>query len=107
NQGIQFPLAQAYANLQAASLMRWQAAKLFEEGQNPAFEVNACKLLSSQALWAAANAAMDTFGGYGVAEEYGIERRFREARLPTIAPISNNIVLAQIAHGTLGLPKSY
>jgi acyl-CoA dehydrogenase len=107
NQGIQFPLAQAYANLQAASLMRWQAAKLFEEGQNPAFEVNACKLLASQALWAAANAAMDTFGGYGVAEEYGIERRFREARLPTIAPISNNIVLAQIAHGTLGLPKSY
>jgi acyl-CoA dehydrogenase len=107
NQGIQFPLAQAYANLQAASLMRWQAAKMFQEGDNPAFEVNACKLLASQALWAAANAAMDTFGGYGVAEEYGIERRFREARLPSIAPISNNIVLAQIAHGTLGLPKSY
>jgi acyl-CoA dehydrogenase len=107
NQGIQFPLAQAYAHLQAASLMRWQAAKMFEEGQEPGFEVNACKLLSSQALWAAANAAMDTFGGYGVAEEYGVERRFREARLPSIAPISNNIVLAQIAHGTLGLPKSY
>jgi acyl-CoA dehydrogenase len=107
NQGIQFPLAQAYADLQAAGLMRWQAAKLFEEGKNPAFEVNACKLLASQALWAAANAAMDTFGGYGVAEEYGIERRFREARLPSIAPISNNIVLAQIAHGTLGLPRSY
>jgi acyl-CoA dehydrogenase len=107
NQGIQFPLAQAYANLQAASLMRWQAARMFEEGLEPSFEVNACKLLSSQALWAAANAAMDTFGGYGVAEEFGIERRFREARLPSIAPISNNIVLAQIAHGTLGLPKSY
>jgi acyl-CoA dehydrogenase len=107
NQGIQFPLAQAYAHLQAASLMRWQAAKMFEEGQEPGFEVNACKLLSSQALWAAANAAMDTFGGYGVAEEYGVERRFREARLPSIAPISNNIVLAQIAHGALGLPKSY
>jgi acyl-CoA dehydrogenase len=107
NQGIQFPLAQAYANLQAASLMRWQAARMFEEGQEPSFEVNACKLLSSQALWAAANAAMDTFGGYGVAEEFGVERRFREARLPSIAPISNNIVLAQIAHGTLGLPKSY
>ena len=106
NQGIQFPLAQAYANLQAASLMRWQAARMFAEGQQPAFEVNACKLLASQALWAAANAAMDTFGGYGVAEEYGIERRFREARLPSIAPISNNIVLAQIAHGTLGMPKS-
>jgi acyl-CoA dehydrogenase len=107
NQGIQFPLAQAYANLQAASLMRWHAAQMFEEGREAGFEVNACKLLSSQALWAAANAAMDTFGGYGVAEEYGIERRFREARLPSIAPISNNIVLAQIAHGTLGLPKSY
>lgn len=107
NQGIQFPIAQAYAELQAASLMRWQAADLFAEGKNPAFEVNACKLLSSRALWAAANAAMDTFGGYGAAQEYGIERRFREARLPMIAPISNNLVLAQIAHGALGLPKSY
>jgi acyl-CoA dehydrogenase len=107
NQGVQFPIAQAYAELQAASLMRWRAAELFAAGKQPAFEVNACKLLASKALWAAANAAMDTFGGYGVAEEYGIERRFREARLPLIAPISNNLVLAQIAHGTLGLPKSY
>jgi alkylation response protein AidB-like acyl-CoA dehydrogenase len=107
NQGVQFPIAQAYANLQAASLMRWRAAELFEAGKQPAFEANACKLLASQALWAAANAAMDTFGGYGVAEEYGIERRFREARLPSIAPLNNNLILAQIAHGTLGLPKSY
>ncbi|MFC4003848.1 acyl-CoA dehydrogenase family protein [Prauserella oleivorans] len=107
NQGIQFPLATAYTELQAASLMRWTAARLFAEGKQPQFEVNAAKLLASKALWAAANAAMDTFGGYGVAEEYGIERRFREARLPMIAPISNNIVLAGIAHGTLGLPKSY
>jgi acyl-CoA dehydrogenase len=107
NQGIQFPLAQAYAELQAASLMRWRAAELFEEGGNPQFEVNAAKLLGSQALWAAANAAFDTHGGFAVAEEYAIERRFREARLPSIAPISNNIVLAGIAHGTLGLPKSY
>jgi acyl-CoA dehydrogenase len=107
NQGVQFPIAQAYAQLQAAGLMRWQAADMFARGENPAFEVNACKLLASQALWAAANAAMETFGGYGVAEEYGIERRFREAKLPSIAPISNNLVLAQIAHGTLGLPKSY
>jgi acyl-CoA dehydrogenase len=107
NQGVQFPIAQAYANLQAASLVRWRAAELFAAGKQPAFEANASKLLASQALWAAANAAMDTFGGYGVAEEYGIERRFREARLPSIAPISNNLVLAQIAHGTLGLPKSY
>lgn len=107
NQGIQFPVAQAFAQLEAASLMRWRATELFMQGENPAFEVNACKLLASQALWAAANAAMDTFGGYGVAEEYGIERRFREARLPMIAPISNNLVLAQIAHGALGMPKSY
>lgn len=107
NQGIQFPLATAYTELQAASLMRWSAARLFAQGKQPAFEVNAAKLLASRALWAAANAAMDTFGGYGVAEEYGIERRFREARLPMVAPISNNIVMAGIAHGTLGLPKSY
>lgn len=107
NQGIQFPLATAYAELQAASLMRWSAARLFAQGKQPAFEVNAAKLLASRALWAAANAAMDTFGGYGVAEEYGVERRFREARLPMVAPISNNIVMAGIAHGTLGLPKSY
>jgi acyl-CoA dehydrogenase len=107
NQGIQFPIAQAYAELQAASLMRWRAAELFEEGGNPQFEVNAAKLLGSQALWAAANAAFDTYGGFAVAEEYAVERRFREARLPSIAPISNNIVLAGIAHGTLGLPKSY
>ncbi|MFN8644302.1 MAG: acyl-CoA dehydrogenase family protein [Candidatus Binatia bacterium] len=107
NQGVQFPIAQAYANLQAASLMRWRAAELFAAGKQPAFEANASKLLASQALWAAANAAMDAFGGYGVAEEYGIERRFREARLPSTAPINNNLVLAQIAHGTLGLPKSY
>lgn len=107
NQGVQFPLAQSYAQLEAASLMRWRAADLFAAGENPAFEANAAKLLASQALWAAANAAMDTFGGYGAAEEYGIERRFREARLPMVAPISNNLVLAQIAHGRLGLPKSY
>lgn len=107
NQGVQFPIAQAYAQLEAASMMRWKAAALFEAGQQPGFEANAAKLLSSQATWAAANAAMDTFGGYGLAEEYNIERKFREARLPMIAPINNNLVLAYIAHGTLGMPKSY
>lgn len=80
NQGVQFPLAQAYVQLRAASLMRWQAADLFAQGRQPAFEVNVAKLLASQALWAAANAAMDTFGGYGATGEFGIERRFREAR---------------------------
>lgn len=107
NQGVQFPLAQSYANLEAASLLRWRAAEMFGAGADPRFEVNGAKLLASQALWQAANATFDTFGGYAVAEEYGIERHFREARLPSIAPISNNIVLAGIAHDTLGLPKSY
>ncbi len=107
NQGVQFPLAQAYADLHAASLARWRAARLFAAGKQPAFEANAAKLLSSRALWAAANAAMDTFGGYGVTEEYGVGRRFRDARLPMVAPVNNNLVLAQIAHGVLGLPKSY
>lgn len=107
NQGIQFPLARAYAQLQAASLMRWRAAEMYAAGENPRFEVNGAKLLASEALWAAADAAFDTFGGYAAAEEYGIERKWREARLPRTAPISNNLVLAGIAHGTLGLPKSF
>ncbi|TNC29441.1 acyl-CoA dehydrogenase family protein [Amycolatopsis alkalitolerans] len=107
NQGVQFPIAQAYADLEAASLMRWKAAAKFEAGENPGFEANAAKLLASRATWSAANAAMDTFGGYGLAEEYGIERKFREARLPMVAPINNNLVLAYIAHAVLGMPKSY
>jgi acyl-CoA dehydrogenase len=107
NQGIQFPLAQAYAQLEAASLMRWRAAELFERGENPAFEANSCKLLASQASWDAANAAMTTFGGYGMATEYGIERKFREARLQLVAPVSNNMVLAYIGNKVLGMPKSY
>ncbi|MBD8022739.1 acyl-CoA dehydrogenase family protein [Microbacterium gallinarum] len=107
NQAIQMPLARAYAQLQAASLMRWRAAEMYAAGENPRFEVNGAKLLASEALWAAADAAFDTFGGYAAAEEYGIERRWKGARLPRTAPISNNIVLAGIAHGTLGLPKSF
>jgi alkylation response protein AidB-like acyl-CoA dehydrogenase len=107
NQGVQFPLAQAYAQLEAASLMRWKAAARFERGEQPGFEANAAKLLASQANWAAANAAMDAFGGYGLATEYHIERKFREARLPMVAPVNNNLVLAYIGHSVLGLPKSY
>jgi alkylation response protein AidB-like acyl-CoA dehydrogenase len=107
NQGVQFPLAQAYAQLEAASLMRWKAAAKFEAGEEPGFEANAAKLLASQATWAAANAAMDAFGGYGMAEEYGIERKFREARLPMVAPVNNNLILAYIGHQVLGMPKSY
>jgi alkylation response protein AidB-like acyl-CoA dehydrogenase len=107
NQGVQFPLAQAYADLEAASLMRYKAAARFDRGEQPAFEANAAKLLASRAAWAAANAAMDTFGGFGLAKEYGIERKFRAARLPLIAPINNNLVLAYISHQVLGMPKSY
>jgi acyl-CoA dehydrogenase len=107
NQGVQFPLAQAYAQLEAASMLRWKAAALFDAGEQPGFEANAAKLLASQATWAAANGAMDTFGGYGLAEEYGIERKFREARLPMVAPVNNNLILAYISHSVLGMPKSY
>jgi acyl-CoA dehydrogenase len=107
NQGVQFPLAQAYADLEAASLVRWKAAAKFDAGEQPGFEANAAKLLASKANWAAANAAMDTFGGYGLAEEFGIERKFREARLPLVAPVNNNLILAYIGHQVLGLPKSY
>jgi alkylation response protein AidB-like acyl-CoA dehydrogenase len=107
NQGVQFPLAQAYADLEAASLMRYKAAALFDAGKQPGFEANAAKLLASQATWAAANAAMDTHGGYGLAEEFGIERKFREARLPMVAPVNNNLILAYIGNKVLGLPKSY
>lgn len=107
NQGVQFPIAQAYADITAASLLRWQAAHMFERGDQPGFEANAAKLLASQAAWRAANAAMDAFGGYGLASEYGIERKFRETRLVQVAPISNNLVLSYIGHAVLGLPRSY
>ncbi|MCI2417872.1 acyl-CoA/acyl-ACP dehydrogenase [Saccharopolyspora sp. K220] len=107
NQGIQFPIAQAYAQLEAASLLRWKAAAKFDAGQQPGMEANAAKLLASQATFVAANAAMDTFGGYGMTVEYGIERKFREARLPLVAPISNNLVLAYLGQNVLGMPKSY
>ena len=107
NQGVQFPLAQAYADLEAASLMRWKAAAKFDAGEQPGFEANAAKLLASKANWAAANAAMDTFGGYGLAQEFDIERKFREARLPMVAPVNNNLILAYIGHQVLRLPKSY
>jgi len=107
NQGVAFPLARAYADLEAATLMRNKAAALYDAGENPGFEANAAKLLASTATWAAANATMDTFGGYGLAVEFGIERKFREARLPMVAPINNNLILAYIGQHVLGLPKSY
>jgi alkylation response protein AidB-like acyl-CoA dehydrogenase len=107
NQGIQFPLATAFANLRAASAMRWQAAELFARGNEGGTEANIAKLLSSKAQYEAANAAMDTFGGAGLAVEYGIEAKFRQSRGPLIAPISTNLILAGLAHRELGLPKSF
>jgi alkylation response protein AidB-like acyl-CoA dehydrogenase len=107
NQGIQFPLATSFTELRAASMVRWHAAKVYQEGSRDGFYANTAKLLSSKALWNAANAAMDTFGGAGLASEYGIEQKFRAARGPLIAPISTNLVLAGIAHRDPGLPKSF
>jgi acyl-CoA dehydrogenase len=107
NQGIQFPIAQAYAQTEAADLMRFRAAELFDASEPCGPQANMAKLLASQAAWAAANAALDTHGGYGFASEYDVERKFRETRLFSIAPISNNMVLNYVAEHVLGLPRSY
>jgi acyl-CoA dehydrogenase len=107
NQGVQFPIAQAHAQLLAAALVRDKAAWLFDRGEPCGAEANTAKLLASQAAWAAGNAAMDTFGGYAFAKEFDVERKFRETRLFLTAPVSNNLVLAFIAEHVLGLPKSY
>ena len=107
NQGIQFPIAQAYTQTEAADLMRFRAADLFDAEEACGPEANMAKLLCSQASWAAANATIDTYGGYGFATEYDVERKFRESRLFTIAPISNNMVLNFVAEHVLGMPRSY
>jgi alkylation response protein AidB-like acyl-CoA dehydrogenase len=107
NQGVQFPIARAWASVEAADLMRFKAAWLFEQGLPCGAEANTAKLLASEASWAAANACLDTHGGFGFAEEYDIERKFRETRLYTVAPVSNNLVLAFIGQNVLGMPRSY
>lgn len=107
NQGIQFPLARAYAHLRAADLMRNQAAQKFDAGERVGEEANLAKLLASEASWEAANAAVQTHGGYGFAVEYDIERKFRETRLFQVAPISTNLILAYLGEHVLGLPRSY
>lgn len=106
NQGISFPLARAYAEMRAAALVRDHAAAAFDAGQPAGTDANIAKLLASEAAWNAANAAMTTFGGYGMAVEYDIERKFREARLYLVAPISNNLVLKHVAGQILGLGRS-
>ncbi len=107
NQGVAFPLARAYTNLEAADLMRWKAANMFDAGEPCGAEANMAKLLASEASWEAGNAALNTHGGFGFAQEYDIERKFRETRLYQVAPINNNLVLAFVAQKCLGLPKSY
>ena len=107
NQGIQFPIADAYAANRAAALMRDRAAELFEAGEPCGEEANLAKYLCSEASWKAADTCMQTYGGFAFAEEYDIERKWREARLYRIAPISNNLVLSYVAEHVLGLPRSY
>ena len=107
NQGVQFPLARAYSHLAGADLMRKQAAALFDSGQPCGTEANLSKLMASEASWAAANACLDTHGGFGFAAEYDIERKFRETRLYQVAPINSNLILAYVGQNVLGLPRSY
>jgi len=107
NQGIQFPLARAYANVEAAALMVAQAAQLFDSEKPCGAQANMAKLLAAEASWESANAAVQTHGGFGFAAEYDIERKFRETRLYQVAPVSTNLILAYIAEHVLGLPRSY
>jgi len=107
NQGVQFPIALAHAQLEAADLMRYKAAWLYEQGMACGAEANMAKLLAAEASWAAANACLDTHGGFGFAEEYDVERKFRETRLYKVAPVSNNLILAYIGQHVLGMPRSY
>ena len=107
NQGIQFPIAKAYAHIEAADLMRFTAAAKFDRGEKCGAEANMAKLLASEASWEAADVCMSTYGGYGFARDYDVERKFRETRLLVAAPVSNNMVLAFLGQNVLGMPKSY
>jgi acyl-CoA dehydrogenase len=107
NQGVQFPIARAHAQIEAADLVRYKAAWLYEEGLPCGAEANMAKLLAADASWAAANACLDTHGGFGFAEEYDVERKFRETRLYQVAPVSTNLILAYVGQHVLGMPRSY
>ena len=107
NQGIQFPIAKAYANMRAAELMVKEALRLYEAGANPGAEANMAKMLAADASFEAANACIQTHGGFGFAEEYDVERKFRETRLYQVAPISTNLILSYLSEHVLGLPRSY
>jgi acyl-CoA dehydrogenase len=107
NQGVQFPIARAYINLEAANLMRFKACELFDAHQPCGAEANMAKLLAADASWEAANACLQFHGGFGFACEYDVERKFRETRLYQVAPISTNLILAFVAEHVLGLPRSF
>ena len=107
NQGIQFPLARAHVNVESADLMRMKAAELFDAGRPCGAEANMAKLLAADASWEAANVAVQTHGGFGFAEDYDIERKFRETRLYQVAPISTNLILSYVGEHVLGLPRSF
>jgi alkylation response protein AidB-like acyl-CoA dehydrogenase len=107
NQGVQFPISEAHAAIEAADLMRYKAAWLYEQGEPAAAEANMAKYLAAEASWQAANVCLDTHGGFGFAQEYDVERKFRETRLYRVAPVSNNLVLAYLGHHVLGMPRSY
>ena len=107
NQGVQFPIARAYAHVRAADLMRFEAATLFDAGKPAGAEANMAKLLAADASWEAANVCLQTFGGFGFAAEYDVERKFRETRLYQVAPISTNLILSFIGEHVLGMPRSF
>jgi acyl-CoA dehydrogenase len=107
NQGVQFPIAKAYANMRAAELMVMDGIRLYEAGAPCGAEANMAKMLAADASFEAANACIQTHGGFGFAEEYDIERKFRETRLYQVAPISTNLILSYLAEHVLGLPRSY
>ena len=106
-QGIQFPIAKAYASMRAAELMVKEATRKYEAGLDCGAEANMAKMLAADASWEAANACVQTHGGFGFAEEYDVERKFRETRLYQVAPISTNLILSFVAEHVLGMPRSY
>jgi alkylation response protein AidB-like acyl-CoA dehydrogenase len=107
NQGVQFPIARAYAQMRAAELMVQRAAALYEAGLDCGAEANMAKMLAAEASWAAGEACVQTHGGFGFAVEYDVERKFRETRLYQVAPISTNLILSYLAEHVLGMPRSY
>ncbi|HTX37484.1 MAG TPA: acyl-CoA dehydrogenase family protein [Bryobacteraceae bacterium] len=107
NQGVQFPIARAYANVRSADLMRYEAAQFFDAGSACGAEANLAKLLAADASWEAANVCLQTHGGFGFAAEYDVERKFRETRLYQVAPVSTNLILSYIGEHVLGMPRSF